>query len=282
MEHIQSLDDPRVAAYRNLPDRTLRGESIFLAEGRLLAERLLASRYEVESVFVSTDYYEDFRRLTPAGVPLYVAEEALLLEIVGFPFHRGALAVGRRGRPTTFEELLAPAEDARQFRLAICPEITKPENMGLIFRNAAAFGLGGILLGERCCDPFSRRAMRVSMGATLRVPFCKTESLRESLQTLTLRREFPLYAAVLDPAAKTIGDVSWPSHCGILLGNEMDGLDTSILEWCDHRVTIPITDRVDSLNLGVASGIFMFAMQSNLSSSVLDDRDGKMDKRHNL
>ena len=268
MEHIQSIDDPRIAAYRNLPDRTLRGESIFLAEGRLLAERLLASRYEVESVFVSTEYYEEFRRLTPADVPLFVAEEKLLLDIVGFPFHRGALAVGRRGRPLTLDDFLATAGEKPQFRLAVCPEITKPENMGLIFRSAAAFGLSGVLLGERCCDPFSRRAMRVSMGAVLRVPFHKTENLQESLRVLKDRHEFILYAAVLDPAAEKLNEISWPARCGILLGNEMDGLAAASLEFCDHRVTIPITDNVDSLNLGVAAGIFIYAIQANYYHST--------------
>jgi tRNA G18 (ribose-2'-O)-methylase SpoU len=266
MDYIRSLDDPRVAAYRNLPDRTLRGDCIFLAEGRLLTERLLQSRYEVESVFVSTDYYEEFRRLTPADVPLYAADEPLLLAIVGFPFHRGALAVGRRGRPTALAELLAPADRAPLFRLAVCPEITKPENMGLVFRSAAAFGLSGVLLGERCCDPFSRRAMRVSMGAVLQVPFCKTDNLRESLQMLKERADFLLFAAVLDPAARKLDEVDWPAHCGILLGNEMDGLDAATLELCEHRVTIPIADRVDSLNLGVAAGIFLYAMQRDVSS----------------
>jgi len=261
MERIQSLDDPRVAAYRNLPDRTLRGESIFLAEGKLLAERLLKSRYEVESVLVSTEYYEEFRRLMPDAVPLFVAEEKLLLSIVGFPFHRGALAVGRRGRRQTLGELLAPADNLPQFRLAICPEITKPENMGLVFRNAAAFGLSGVVLGERSCDPFSRRAMRVSMGAVLQVPFCRTENLHDALRDIKRRREFTLFAAVLDPAAEPLDKIAWPAHCGIVLGNEMDGLDAASLALCDRHATIPVTDKVDSLNLGVAAGIFMYAMQ---------------------
>jgi tRNA G18 (ribose-2'-O)-methylase SpoU len=258
---IESLDDPRVAAYRNLPDRTLRGESIFLAEGVLLAERLLASRYEVESVFASLECYEEFRRKTPEGTPVFAAEESLLLQIVGFPFHRGALAVGKRGKATSPEELFAPAERAERFRVAICPEITKPENMGLVFRNAAAFGLDGVLLGERCCDPFSRRSMRVSMGATLRTPFCKVANLREAILDLKRRREFTIYAAILDPAALRIGEIDWPACCGIMLGNEMDGLDADSLALCDRRAAIPITNEVDSLNLGVAAGIFMYEMQ---------------------
>jgi tRNA G18 (ribose-2'-O)-methylase SpoU len=266
MELIQSLDDPRVAAYRNLPDRTLRGESIFLAEGILLVERLLASRFEVESVFVTTDCYEEFRQKTPADVPVYVAEEQLLLEIVGFPFHRGALAVGRRGPQKTLDDLLASAVEKPRFRLAVCPEITKPENMGLLFRNAAAFGLDGIVFGERCCDPFSRRSMRVSMGAALRVPFYKSENFTTSLEALK-NRDFTLYAAVVDPAAENLAEISWPTRCGILFGNEMNGLDATSLSFCDHRVTIPITENVDSLNLGVAAGVFMYAMQTKFPHS---------------
>jgi tRNA G18 (ribose-2'-O)-methylase SpoU len=138
--------------------------------------------------------------------------------------------------------------------------------MGLVFRNAAAFGLDGVLLGERCCDPFSRRSMRVSMGAVLQMPFCKADNLQEALSALKNRHEFTLYAAILAPDAEKLHEIAWPARCGILLGNEMDGLDAASLALCDRRTTIPITDRVDSLNLGVAAGIFMYAMQKNSSS----------------
>ena len=208
----------------------MRGESIFLAEGILLAERLLASRYEVESVFVSTEYFEQFRCLTPDDVPLYVAEESLLLQIVGFPFHRGALAVGLRDRSTTLDELLAPADEHAAISSGHLSRNHQAGEYGPVFRNAAAFGLNGVLLGERCCDPFSRRSMRVSMGACCEYPFCKAENLQESLRSIKQRREeFPLYAAILDEKAQKLHEVAWSSHCGILLGNEMDGLDASSL-----------------------------------------------------
>jgi tRNA G18 (ribose-2'-O)-methylase SpoU len=263
MERIFNSTDPRIASYRNLPDKTLRSEHTFIAEGRLLTHRLLQSHYEAESVFVSEGYYEEFRSLTQAHVPVYVAEESLMLEIVGFNFHRGALSVGKRGDPIRLEMLMQDSVARPAFRLVICPEITKPENMGLIFRSAAAFGFDGILLGERCCDPFSRRAMRVSMGAVLRMPFVKTENLNTVLGVLQERYGIALCAAVVDASAHPLDQIAWPSRIGILFGNEMDGLREETLTLCDLLATIPITDDVDSLNLGVAAGIFMYAAQNH-------------------
>ncbi len=262
---IETIDDPRIKPYRNLPDRTLRGESIFLAEGRLLTHRLLDSRYETESLFVTNEFLPEFQAVAPESLPIFVAEESLLLKIVGFNFHRGALAVGKRGTGTSIEELMRPLslEANRPLRLVICPEITKPENMGLVFRNAAGLNMDGVVLGERCCDPFSRRCMRVSMGAVLRMPFVKTINLQETLKRLKQEWQVTLMAAVVDPTAESLPEVDWPDRLGALFGNEMDGLTDEWLSLCDRRVTIPITSEVDSLNLGVAAGIFMFEMGRN-------------------
>lgn len=260
MQRIHSIDDPRVAAYRNLPDRTLRGESLFVAEGLLLTRRLLESPYQAESVFVTEEFAEEFAGRVPADVPLYVAPESLLLDVVGFNFHRGALAVGRRRPSLGLGELLAGKEKMPTLRLVICPEITKPENMGLVFRTSAGFGLDGVVLGQRCCDPFSRRAMRVSMGAVLRMPFAKSQDLMADLRTLHDDWGVELWATVLDATASRIDEIRWPSRVGVMMGNEFDGLGESWLSECQRRVTIPIHSTVDSLNLGVAAGIFLYEM----------------------
>lgn len=259
MERIESLDDPRVAAYRNLRDRTLRGESIFLTEGRVLTLRLLESRYGAETVFVSDEYAPEFEPIVPPGVPLYVARESLLLEVVGFKFHRGVLGVGRRRLTPSLEEFLAGRESG-PLSLVICPEITKPENMGLIFRTAGAFGVDGVLLGERSCDPFSRRCLRVSMGGSLHTPFVRSADLQADLRQLKERWGVELLATVLDPGAERLADLRWPERCGILFGNETDGLRAQWLSLCDRRVTIPMQPGTDSLNLGVAAGVFLYGM----------------------
>jgi tRNA G18 (ribose-2'-O)-methylase SpoU len=257
---IQSLDDPRVAAYRSLRDRTLRGESIFVTEGSVLTKRLLESPYQAESVFVSDEYADEFSRVVPSGVPLFVAQESLLLEIVGFPFHRGALGAGRRSRLYTLDDLAAGEGPSTPLRLVVCPEITKPENMGLIFRAAAGLGVHGILLGERCCDPFSRRCLRVSMGAVLAMRFVKSTDLLADVRQLKDRWQVELLAAVLDDSAERLAEVRWPGRAAAIFGNESAGIRDQWLALCDRRITIPMHGGTDSLNLGVAAGIVMYEM----------------------
>jgi tRNA G18 (ribose-2'-O)-methylase SpoU len=256
MERIQSLDDPRVAAYRNLRDRTLRGESIFVTEGPIVARRLLASRYEAESVLVAERFAGEFEELVAEQTPLYVASPGLLREIVGFPFHQGVLAAGRRPEPLQLDDLLRSATAERT--LLVCPEINKPENMGLVFRVAAAFGIDGVLLGSRSCDPFARRSLRASMGGVLQVPWVKSAALAAELRRLKDERQFQLVAAVVDGSAQSLAEVRWPARVGILLGNEFTGLDAEALSLCDARVTIPKESGMDSLNLGVAAAVFAY------------------------
>jgi len=260
MERIDSIDDPRVAAYRSLPDRTLRGESVFVTEGRNLTLRLLASPYATESVFVAEQHAEEFAAVVGDDVPLYAAPESLLKEVVGFDFHQGVLASGRRGKLPTPDELVGRKPVDAPLRLVICPETTKPENLGLIFRSAAGFGIDGVLLGRRCCDSFSRRALRLSMGGVLQVPFSPSTDLVEAMRRLQGRRQVELVAAVLDDGAERLPDFRWPRRTALVFGNEYHGLRDPWLSACDRLVTIPMTPGVDSLNLGVAAGIFLYEL----------------------
>ncbi len=260
MERIDSWDDPRLGAYRNLRDRTLRGESLFVAEGRMVARRLLESRFEVESVLVSEKDAAEFSLLAAGrGVPLYVAPEAVLSRIVGFPFHLGVLAAGRR-RPLPSLADLLPPPPLEVLRMLVLPEVTKPENLGLAVRSAAAFGLHAVLLGPQCCDPLSRRALRVSMGTVLELPLGRCENLAADLKALKEQWDVRLFAAVLDTRARCLAEVRWPSRAAVLVGNEWSGLREGWLEACDQRVTIPMHPGVDSLNLGVAASIFLYEM----------------------
>jgi len=259
MQQIDSIDDPRIAAYRNLRDRTLRGESIFVAEGDLVAQRLLESEYGAESLLVSDQFAEKFQRLSQGRIPVYVGPEPLLVEIVGFNFHRGVLAVGKRpSRWRTLDELMGRLDPSKAVGLVICPEVTKPDNLGLIFRSAGALGIDGVILGDRCCDPFSRRALRVSMGAVLHVPFVRSAALLADLGRLKQQWRVELLATVLDPEAEQLASLCWPHRAGVLMGNETEGLGKECLALCDRRITIPMHPKVDSLNLGVAAGVFLY------------------------
>ncbi len=279
METIVSLDDPRVAAYRNLRDRTLRGESVFVAEGHVLARRLLESRFEAESILVEEEYADEFDRCAAGRVPVYVAAKALLLGIVGFPFHRGALVVGRRPPARTLEEVLSdagPRSATGPLRVVILPEVTKPENLGLVFRSAAAFGIDAVILGPRSCDPLSRRALRVSMGGVLTVPFIRSADLRSDLSRLKDSWGLELAAAVLESDARPLADAPWSPRSGVILGNEFDGVSADWLSLCERRLTIPMQPHTDSLNLGVAAGIFLYEMTSQRRTDGIGAYEGRL------
>jgi len=261
IQRIASLDDPRVAAYRNLRDRTLRGESLFVAEGRLVVRRLLESDYPAESVFVAEQHVAEFAPLVGCDVPLYVGPEPLLAQVVGFNFHLGALAAGKRRELPRPADLLARVQERKTLRVVVCPEVTKPENLGLLFRSAAAFGLDAIVLSERCCDPLSRRTLRVSMGGVLKLPLARAARLKAELLELKRRFSLTLVGAVVDERAEVLPAFDWPDRVAVLLGNEYYGLEDEWLKLCDRLVTIPMAPAVDSLNVGVAAGIFFYEMR---------------------
>jgi tRNA G18 (ribose-2'-O)-methylase SpoU len=260
MKRVESLDDPRIAPYRNLRDRTLRGESIFLSEGILLTERLLASRFEVESVFCSEEYADRLGRLAKGKAPVYVASSEMMRLVVGFDFHRGVLAVGRRQEDTAPEDLLGQLPEDRAIRLVVCVDVTQPENLGLVMRSAAGLGVDGVILSERCCDPLSRRILRLSMGCVFRVPYARAKNLAAELPMLGNDFGVQWIATTLDATAAPLPDFRWPRRAGLLVGHEFEGIAETFLRLCDFRVTIPMRPDVDSLNLGVAAGIFIYQM----------------------
>jgi len=268
IQQIASLDDPRIAGYRNLPDRTLRGENIFIAEGKLVVLRLLESGYGVESVLAAEEHAEQMSCLVGERAPLFVAAEELIQQIVGYPFHRGVLALGRRPEQEPgWEEILNKFSIDRPLRLVVLPAINQPENLGLIFRSAAAFGMDAVLLGPQTVDPLSRRVLRLSMGGVLHIPWARTEHPVHDLRQLGQRWQVLRAAAVVDPAATLLEDFSWPQRAAILLGNEFEGLPTYVQRLCDVRLTIPMHTPMDSLNVGVAAGIFLYAMTRRKSPS---------------
>ena len=263
MESIESIDDPRVAAYRSLKARRLRQEGIFITEGRALTSRMLDGPYAIESVFVAERFAEEFGRLLAGRAPVYVASNRVLQGVVGFAFHRGVLGCGRRSAPRTLDALLADREAAQELTLVICPDVVSNENLGSIFRIAAAFGLDGVVLGEpqRGSDPLSRRCLRLSMGAVFRIPFVESPDLPGDLLALKQRWGVELWGTVLDDRAEPLEQVCRPRRVGLLFGNEWDGLSREWLLLCDRRVTIPMARGTDSLNLAVAAGIFVHALQ---------------------
>jgi tRNA G18 (ribose-2'-O)-methylase SpoU len=254
---IDSADDSRLAPYRELVhSRDTRAAGLFVAEGEKFAERLLQSAFETVSVLVAERWAERMAAITPPNVPVYVVSEALIREIVGFDFHRGVLACGRRRPATRLEDLLHPL-DARR-RLVVCPAPSDAENLGGIIRSAAAFGVDALLISDRSLDPFSRRVLRVSMGTALTLPIVESADLLGDLRRLHEEGGAATFATVLAEDATPLDDVTPPPRWALVLGAEAEGLPPEWISACRHRVTIPMRRGVDSLNVSVAAGIFLY------------------------
>src|SRR4051794_17272832 len=230
---INSLDDARTAAYRNLKDRdlaTMPG-GLFIAEGEQVVRRLLASRFETESVLLAERRARRMLAEIPEDVTVYVAPDEVVNSILGFKFHSGVMAVGRRGRPRSLQ-------DVGHNLLVVLPEISNTENIGVLIRIAAAFGADAVVLGERSCDPFFRQSVRVSMGSVFSVPIVQSNDLVADLKSLRASG-VELIASVLDEAAEPLASSRRAEKMAILFGNEAQGLSDEHLALCDRRITIP-------------------------------------------
>ncbi len=253
---IDSLDDPRVQMYRHLKaTNLLRDGRLFIAEGTKLVERLLASDYQTESVLIAERREEEWAPKVPPAVPLYVITQQIGEQLTGFNFHVGVLACGIRQPLRTIDDVL-PHEAAR-LTVVICPNCDNPENLGAIIRIGTAFGIDALLLGRNCCDPFSRRVLRVSMGTAFRLSIVESADLEHDIRRLREQWKFELLATVLDNAAAPLSDAPRGSRVALLVGNEADGLDERWQSLCDRRLTIPMRLGTDSLNVSVAAGIFL-------------------------
>ena len=253
VERVRDVDDPRLADYRDLRDgERRRRDRTFIAESRQVVRRLLGgSRFRARSVLAAEAAAEDLRDVLTDGLPVYVAPEATLQRVVGFNIHRGCLAVGERGAELGLDGLL----DARV--LLVLERVTNPDNIGGAFRNAMAFGAGGVVLAPGCSDPLYRRAIRVSMGGTLVVPFTRAEPCPEALARLR-GHGFTVVALTPDGGAD-IGELGTsrpvPERVALLLGSEEEGLSAAARAAADLAVAIRMADRGQSLNVATASGI---------------------------
>ena len=198
--------------------------------------------------------------IAPAHVPVYVIGNDQIHRVVGYKFHSGVIACGRRKSAVGLEDVLAKKD---RLALVILPETANAENLGSLVRISAAFGVDALVLGEKCCDPFWRQAIRVSMGTIFRLPLVRSADLRRDLRRLRDEWKVELAATVLDDGAESLRDTQRSPRLGLLFGNEAQGLDREWIDLCDRRITIPMRLGTDSLNVAVAAGIFLHHFSSN-------------------
>ncbi len=252
---IAGLEDERLAPYRNVRERDLVGrEGRFIAEGKVVLNVLLANRsFAIESLLIIENRLaglKDQIRLCPADVPIYCVSRTTIDAIAGFPMHRGILAVGRRMNPLSVQALIDTLSPTALV-VVLCG-ISNHDNMGSIFRNAAAFEADCVIMDETSCDPLYRKAIRVSVGATLKVPFAQQGPIEAIIETLQ-DAGFTLFG--LSPSGLTsINSVQPAQRTALLLGTEGEGLPPALLQQL-QTARIPMSSDFDSLNVATASGI---------------------------
>jgi tRNA G18 (ribose-2'-O)-methylase SpoU len=254
------LDADIVALYRNLRDADRRRQGLFVVEGRLLVERLLtASRFAVHSVLLTPAIAKALAPVVDAArVPMMILDGAVMRQIAGFDFHRGALAIGKRGEPTPLQILISPPVRT----LVVLERLADPENVGAVMRNAQAFGADGVVLAPGTADPLGRKAIRVSAGAALALPFAHADAWPDDLHRLRAAG-FMLVALTPDPAARDLGTLTIDprARVALLVGSEGDGLSAAARAAAEVEVRIPIARDVDSLNVAVAAGIALHRLR---------------------
>ena len=256
IQRVSSLELAELAPYRTLkrPIAHMQ-QGIFVAEGEKVVRRLLKSGLEVISLLLTPDW---LARLASTGhlegredVTVFLAEGELLGRIVGFNIHQGIMAVAKvpaEGSP----EALPPVH-----LLVALDGLRISENVGVIVRNSAAFGVQAILVGETSCSPYLRRAVRSSMGAVFQLPVMHLPCLADALGRLKLRCGTEIVTA--DPhGASTIYDARLAGSVCIVLGNEDNGVSPEVAGLATVRAAIPMHNRTDSLNVASASAVFLY------------------------
>jgi len=254
--------DPAIAEFTSMRDKDLAGRGDrFIAEGRVVLQALVEAeagsrRFVIEkALFLENriDGLGDLLDRIDPGCPVYVADRNVLDAAVGFAMHRGILAVGRHLPPASFAEFLAGLPE--QALLVAACGIANHDNLGGIFRNAGVFGADGIVLDASCCDPLYRKAIRVSVGAALRVPFCRTGTIADMVGTLSAHG---FEIAGLSPRGAETLDTFMPGpRLALLVGTEGEGLPSGILDQL-RTLRIEQAPGMDSLNVATASGIALW------------------------
>lgn len=263
---IEDPADPRIAEFRDIRERDLTGrESRFIAEGTVVL-RMLAAAHAQARGFVAEKLLilrnraaglDEIIAAFPDEVPVYVADADVIDGIVGFHLHRGVLALGRRIADDSLDAFLDRLPP--QALVLVGCGISNHDNVGSMFRNAAAFGADAVLLDQTSCDPLYRKALRVSVGSVLTVPYLRDENALDLLGALA-SRGFAIWS--LSPRGETdIRAVPPAGRMALVVGTEGEGLPPALLS-AFRSARIPQAPGLDSLNVATATGIALFEMAS--------------------
>ncbi len=259
IQPVQSLAAPELALYLTLKrEEDHERAGVLVAANWKVIKRLLASRYTVVSALLTPVWLEKLEpqlRARPEVIDVYVAEPPLLETIIGYKMHQGALAVAKIPPLPDLETLLK--NSPRPLLLAAVEGLASTDNLGAVIRNCAAFGAHVLIVGETCGSPFQRRAVSGSVGTIFEQPVVQVEDLVATLTALRARGVRCL-AAHPRSDAKKLAHADLRGDCCLVFGAEGPGLTAAALAACDDMVEIPMPSHMNSLNVAVATGVFLY------------------------
>ena len=270
---LTSLDAPELDVYARLTQAQLRNrlepeKGLFIAEspkviGTALDTGLEPVSFLMEQRHITGDAASLLARFP--DVPVYTAERELLARLTGYTLTRGVLCAMRRPAPKSPTEVIAGAK-----RIAVLESVVDATNIGAIFRSAAALGMDAVLLSPTCCDPLTRRAVRVSMGTVFQLPWATFDIWPNGGMALLRGAGFATCAMALRDDSLALGDERLNSlpKLAIVLGAEGDGLANGTIAACDYTVRIPMAHGVDSLNVAAASAVAFWELRAKIKSRL--------------
>ena len=270
---LTSLDAPELDVYARLTQAQLRNrlepeKGLFIAEspkviGTALDAGLTPVSFLMEQRHITGDAASLLARFP--DVPVYTASRELLERLTGYTLTRGVLCAMRRPVPTTPADVIAGAR-----RVAVLEGVVDATNIGAIFRSAAALGMDAVLLSPTCCDPLTRRAVRVSMGTVFQLPWATFDTWSAGGMEILRGAGFQTCAMALRDDSLALGDERLNSlpKLAIVLGAEGDGLANGTIAACDYTVRIPMAHGVDSLNVAAASAVAFWELRAKIKSRL--------------
>ena len=264
---IDDLDDPRVDEFRSIKDADRRRHGTFIAESEMVIRRLLTSRFPVCSVLLTPSrvrrLHDDLVTL-PGDVPVFVAEQHIVDALVGFPLHRGGMALAERIADPHWRTVL----DAQATLTVILEDVVDPDNVGSVFRHCAAFGVQSVLLSPHAGDPLYRKAVRASMGWSLHVPWTRLGSVEWPGALNSMRADgWDVLALTPDAASVPLSAIRPGSRTALMLGSEHLGLTAPAMDAASARTRIPMAAGVDSLNVATTAAVALYELTRSLLGS---------------
>ena len=267
IHHVDDIDAPELHHFRTLrrPEEHRR-EGLFVAEGEKVVLRLFESGRAVVSVLLTPEWLEvhgTFFEKQEKNLDAFVAPKGLLEKIVGFNLHQGIMALGMIPAPESLDEVLKRTPSPRIF--AALDGLANAENVGVVVRNCAAFGVAAVIAGETSSSPYLRRAVRNSMGTVFRLPVVHADHLPTFLGNLHNRYGVRIIAADASRGSVPLETISFGGDVCVVFGSEGEGIREEVLAMCQVRVVIPMQAGVDSLNVASASAVVLYHFRQNVA-----------------